>query len=218
MDVCCPDLCVGMFERVNGVSNLCLYLSVRQPTDLGLSYRPSKKTQLWRVSSASWLCLLSSVKNLLFVRRDLCAPACAAPLRGAWLSIRSSFSEVRCKLHWRCSSCVCYKSYLTCLWCTKVTFWPIPVLVCVGSGSTTFGIFLVNWSKHFVLPTGWAGGWILLQVLENKELDKVGYDSGDVVQSVQHAQQWWEQERDGKLAKTIGCFMLWFFASFLVGF
>ncbi len=53
MDVRCLDLCIGMLERVNGVGNLCLYLSVRQPTDLGLSYRPSKKTRPWRVSSAS---------------------------------------------------------------------------------------------------------------------------------------------------------------------
>lgn len=52
VDVRCLDLCIGMLERVNGVSNLRL-LSVCQPTNMGLSYRRSKKTRLWRVSSAS---------------------------------------------------------------------------------------------------------------------------------------------------------------------
>jgi hypothetical protein len=53
MDVRCLDLCIGMLERVNGVSNLCLLFILCQLTNLGLSNRRSKKTRLWRVSSAS---------------------------------------------------------------------------------------------------------------------------------------------------------------------
>ena len=54
--------------------------------------RPLKKTQPWRVFSVSWSCPLSSIKNSFFVRRDLCASACAASSCGTWLSICSSFS------------------------------------------------------------------------------------------------------------------------------
>ena len=52
MDVRCLDLCIGMLERVNGVSNSCL-LIVCQLTNLGLSNRRLKKTRLWRASLAS---------------------------------------------------------------------------------------------------------------------------------------------------------------------
>ena len=35
MDVRCLDLCIGMLERVNGVSDLRFLLIVYQPTNLG---------------------------------------------------------------------------------------------------------------------------------------------------------------------------------------
>jgi len=46
MDVRCLDLCIGMLERVNGVSDLCLLPIVCQPRNLWLSNRLSKKIRL----------------------------------------------------------------------------------------------------------------------------------------------------------------------------